>query len=65
MRKREIRKYAGMWIIKLLPADAIDFGLEDGDYVDIEQMPMINNTRIKRRIKTNGTNKRTKNNKLD
>jgi hypothetical protein len=49
MRKREIRKYAGMWIIKLLPADAIDFNLEEGDEIDIEQMPMINNTNKKRR----------------
>ena len=42
-------KYAGMYVIKLLPADVFDYSLEEGDQVDIEQMPLINNQKIKRR----------------
>jgi hypothetical protein len=36
MRNRKIMKYAGMWVIKLLPSDVKDFDLEIGDEYDVE-----------------------------
>jgi hypothetical protein len=41
MRKRKVMKYANMWVIKLLPADIKDFELEEGDEIDIEQLPLV------------------------
>lgn len=41
MRKRKIMKYAGMWVIKLLPADVKDFELAEGDEVDIEDLGLL------------------------
>ena len=29
-------RYAGMWVIKLLPADVTDFEFDEGDLIDIE-----------------------------
>jgi len=36
-RYREIKKYAGMYVIKLLPADMKDLNLKIGDFVDIQE----------------------------
>ena len=41
MRKRKIMKYAGMWVIKLLPSDVKDFGLVEGDEVDIDDLNIL------------------------
>jgi hypothetical protein len=35
-RYREVKKYAGMMVIKLLPKDLDDLNLKVGDLVDIE-----------------------------
>lgn len=34
-------KYAGMFVIKLLPADVKDFGLIEGDEVDIDDLNLM------------------------
>lgn len=36
MRMREVKKYAGVWIIKLAPSDAEDMNWKEGSKVDIE-----------------------------
>jgi len=51
MRKRKIMKYAGMMVIKLLPADVKDFELEVGDEIDIDQIPDFILGKRKRRAK--------------
>jgi hypothetical protein len=35
-RYREVKKYAGMMVIKLLPKDMEDLNLKVGDLIDIE-----------------------------
>ena len=41
MRKRTIKKYGDTWIIKLDPADVRDFGLVEGDQVDIDELCLL------------------------
>ena len=41
MRKRKVMNYAGMWVIKLAPVDVKDFGLVEGDEVDIDDLNLI------------------------
>jgi len=37
-RLRAIKRYAGVWIIKLFTVDIVDLGLKEGDMVDISQL---------------------------
>lgn len=48
-RIREIKKIAGIWTIKLTPIDAKDYGLVEGDKVDIEDLEMLQNKDKKRK----------------
>lgn len=41
MRKREIKKYGNTWIIKLDTTDVNDFGLVEGDIVDIDDLQLL------------------------
>jgi hypothetical protein len=41
MRKREIKKYGNTWIIKLDSTDINDFGLIEGDVVDIDDLVLL------------------------
>ena len=41
MRKRIIKKYGNTWVIKLEPSDVKDFGLAEGDSVDIEDLNLL------------------------
>jgi len=38
MRNREVKRYAGMLVIKLNPADEGDLGLTEGTIVDVEDL---------------------------
>lgn len=40
-RYRTIKKYGDTWIIKLNPIDAVDFGFQEGDKVDIEDIIIL------------------------
>lgn len=35
---RRIKRYAGVWTIKLEPIDVVDYNLSEEDLVDIEDM---------------------------
>lgn len=35
-RYRQIKRYAGMLVIKLSPTDEKDLNIKEGDYVDVE-----------------------------
>ena len=37
-RQRIIKQYGNTWVIKLEPIDVIDFGLVEGDKIDIEDL---------------------------
>ena len=41
MRKRKIGRYGNAWVIKLSPVDIKDFGIVDGDEVDIDDLNLI------------------------
>ena len=41
MRKREVKLYGNTWIIKLDPTDVKDYGLVEGDIVDIDDLNLI------------------------
>ena len=41
MRKRIIKKYGNTWVIKLEPSDVKDFGLIEGDMVDIDDLNLL------------------------
>ena len=41
MRRRTIKKYGNTWVIKLETGDVIDFGLVEGDIVDIDDLNLI------------------------
>jgi len=41
MRKRKIGKYGNSWVIKLTPVDVKDFGIVEGDQVDIDDLCLI------------------------
>lgn len=38
MRQRPVKMIAGIWTIKLTPIDVSDFGLSEGDLIDIEDL---------------------------
>ena len=40
-RNREVKRYAGMLVIKLNPADEGDLGLTEGTLVDIEDINIV------------------------
>lgn len=41
MRNRRIKKYGGSWVIVLSPSDVTDYGLVEGDIVDIEDLNLL------------------------
>ncbi len=41
MRNREVKRYAGMLVIKLNPADEHDLGLFEGTIVNIEDITIV------------------------
>lgn len=41
MRNRKIIKYGNTWVIKLDTADVNDYGLVEGDIVDIEELGFL------------------------
>lgn len=41
MRKRKIQKYGNSYAIKLEPSDIKDFGLREGDIVDIDDLNLL------------------------
>jgi hypothetical protein len=41
MRKRTIKKYGNTWVIKLESFDVKDFGLIEGDIVDIDDLNLL------------------------
>jgi hypothetical protein len=52
MRNRKIIKYGNTWVIKLDTADVNDYGLVEGDIVDIEELGFliqINNKKTKKK----------------
>ncbi|CAK0757017.1 hypothetical protein CCP1ISM_60044 [Azospirillaceae bacterium] len=53
MRLREIKKYAGLWVVKLSPLDITDFGLIEGDKVDIEDLNLLKEKSLKNEMKPN------------
>ncbi|KKM00534.1 hypothetical protein LCGC14_1803530 [marine sediment metagenome] len=46
---RRIKRYAGVWAIKLEPIDVEDYNLQEGDLVDIEEMIKIKKSTKKER----------------
>ena len=44
---RRIKRYAGVWTIKLEPIDVEDYDLQEGDEVNIEDM--VKNKRRKKK----------------
>lgn len=51
MRKRVVKKYGDTWIIKLNPIDVKDFGLIEGDEVDIDDLELLKEAQPKRKQK--------------
>ncbi len=49
MRKRTIKKIAGVWVIKLDVTDVRDFGLVEGDIVDIDDLNLLKVVRRRKR----------------
>ena len=49
MRKRIIKQYGNTWVIKLEPIDVIDFGLVEGDKVDIEELLILKDNQSKKK----------------
>jgi len=41
MRKRTIKKYGNTWVIKLETSDVKDFGLVEGDQVDVDDLNLL------------------------
>jgi hypothetical protein len=41
MRKRKIIKYGNTWVIKLDTTDVNDYGLVEGDIVDIDDLNLL------------------------
>lgn len=48
-RLREIKKYGDTWVIKLNPIDISDFGLVEGDKVDIDDLELLKQKSKKKR----------------
>lgn len=51
MRERIIRKIGGSLFIPLYKSDALDFGLVEGDPVDIDDLNLMQMERTKSKIK--------------
>ena len=49
MRKRRVQKYGNTWIIKLDTTDVKDFGLVEGDEVDIDDLCLLRQEVTKRK----------------
>lgn len=47
MRKRQITKVGNSWFIKLAPSDVVDFGFVRGDFVDLDDLHLIEQEKIK------------------
>ena len=47
MRKRQVKKYGGTWVIQLTPADVIDFELSEGDIIDIDSLNVLSKKKKK------------------
>jgi len=47
MRLRQIKQYGNTWVIKLEPTDMVDFGLKEGEKVDIEDLFILEETNKK------------------
>lgn len=48
MRKRRIKKVGNSWFIKLDPADVRDFGFVEGDLVDVDDLNLLEQEKIKK-----------------
>lgn len=48
MRKREVKKYGGTFVIQLTPTDMKDFELEEGEQIDIEDFNSLKKRRSKK-----------------
>ncbi len=53
MRNRTIKKYGNTWVIKLETIDIEDFGIIEGDKVDIEDI-FLELKKVKKNDKRNG-----------
>jgi hypothetical protein len=51
MRKRKITKYGNTWVIKLDTTDINDFGLIEGDIVDIDDLNLLESVKQRKKIK--------------
>lgn len=51
MRKRKIKKYGNTWVIKLETADVKDFGIVEGDTVDIDDLNLLEQVNGKKKKK--------------
>lgn len=47
-RQREVKRYAGMLVIKLNPADEEDLGLTVGTVVDVDDIVIVKKRRKKK-----------------
>ena len=47
-RQREVKRYAGMLVIKLNPADEGDLGLTEGNIVDVDDIMIVKPKRSKK-----------------
>lgn len=47
MRLRQIKKYGNTWVVKLETADIEDYGIIEGDKVDIEDLSLLKEKRGK------------------
>lgn len=51
MRQRKIQKYGHSYAIKLEPADMKDFGLVEGDIIDIDDLNLLKQENKKKTFK--------------
>ena len=49
MRNREVKRYAGMLVIKLNPADEDDLGLKEGTIVDVDDIVIVKPKRSRKK----------------
>ena len=49
MRLRQIKQYGNTWVIKLEPTDMDDFGLVQGEKVDIENLFILHQIKDKKK----------------
>lgn len=48
-RLRRVKRYSGVWTIKLEPTDVEDYGLVEGDIVDIEDLNLLKMKRSRKK----------------